>query len=78
MTTRARPSNARLPAGRLDPLSLRERGDREGGVRVTNVLNEYTHLIVPVAVATLPPVEAIRLHTFMLSTRVNSYCRSFR
>ena len=29
MTAPARPGNARLSAGRLDPLSLRERGDRE-------------------------------------------------
>ena len=78
MTAPASPGNACLSAGRLDPLSLRERGDREVGVRVTNVLDEYTHLIVPVAVATLPPVEAIRLHTFMLSTRVSGYRGSFR
>ena len=40
MTARARPTNARLSAGRLDPLSLRERGDREVGVRVTSATDE--------------------------------------
>ena len=32
------------------------------------------HLIVPEAVGTLPPVEAYRLHTFVLYTRVSG-CR---